>query len=353
MKTTEVLAMVGGHVDEELLLRNEYLAAENEILKSKLEGRIKFTDPERIRLAKISKRLGRKGLEGVPCIVKPDTLLGWHRDLVAKKCDGSKRRRYPGRPKVSPQVEQLVLRLANENPTWGYDRIQGALANLGHTISDQTVCNILERNGIPPAPQRGKNTTWSDFIRAHRDSMAAMDFFTVEVITSEGLSTIYVLTLICLANRKAHIAGFTKNPDAKWMTQIARNLTMADCGVLNGIRYLIHDRDTKFCSSSDQLLRWSGITPIKLPPRSPNLNAFVERLVRSIKEECLSKLLLFGEDGLKKALSEYVQHYHQERNHQGLENRLLFPEVQLSTKRPIERKQRMGGLLNFYYGCAA
>ena len=124
---------------------------------------------------------------------------------------------------------------------------------------------------------------------------------------------------------------------------------MADCGVLNGIRYLIHDRDTKFCSSFDQVLRWSGITPIKLPPRSPNLNAFVERLVRSIKEECLSKLLLFGEEALKKALSEYVQHYHHERNHQGLENRLLFPDVQLSSKGPIEQKQRMGGLLNFYY----
>ena len=149
MESTEVLAMVGGHVDEELLLRNEYLAAENEILKSKLNGRIRFTDPERIRLAKVSKRLGRKGLRGVPCIVKPDTLLRWHRELVSKKFDGSKRRRYPGRPKVSPQVEQLVVQLANENLTWGYDRIQGALANLGHTISDQTVCNILKRNGIP------------------------------------------------------------------------------------------------------------------------------------------------------------------------------------------------------------
>jgi putative transposase len=349
MESTEVLAMVGGHVDEELLLRNEYLAAENEILKSKLNGRIRFTDPERIRLAKVSKRLGRKGLRGVPCIVKPDTLLRWHRELVSKKFDGSKRRRYPGRPKVSPQVEQLVVQLANENLTWGYDRIQGALANLGHTISDQTVCNILKRNGIPPAPQRGKNTTWTDFIRAHKDSIAAMDFFTVEVITPEGLSTIYVLTLICLANRKVHIAGFTKHPNEKWMTQIDRNLTMADCGVLNGISYLIHDRDTKFCSSFDQVLRWSGITPTKLPPRSPNLNAFVERLVRSIKEECLSKLLLFGEEALKKALSEYVHHYHKERNHQGVENRLLFPEIQPTSKGSVERKQRMGGLLNFYY----
>jgi putative transposase len=224
---------------------------------------------------------------------------------------------------------------------------------LGHTISDQTVCNILVRNGIPPAPQRGKNTTWTDFIRAHKDSMAAMDFFTVEVITPKGLSTIYVLALICLANRKVHIAGFTESPNSKWMTQMARNLAMADRGVLNGIRYLIHDRDTKFCSSFDQVLRWSGINPIKLPPQSPNLNAFVERLVRSIKEECLSKLLLFGEEALKKVLSEYVQHCHKERNHQGLENRLLFPEAQPSTKGPIKRNQRMGGLLNFYYKKAA
>ncbi|MDP6116833.1 MAG: integrase core domain-containing protein [Planctomycetota bacterium] len=183
--------------------------------------------------------------------------------------------------------------------------------------------------------------------------MAAMDFFTVEVITPKGLCTIYVLVLICLANRKAHIAGFTKNPNSKWMAQMARNLTMAECGVLNGIRYLIHDRDTKFCSSFDQVLRWSGITPVKLPPQSPNLDALLERLVRSIKEECLSKLLLFGEGALKKALSEYVQHYHKERNHQGMDNRLLFPGPPLSAKGSIERNQRMGGLLNFYYRGAA
>ena len=150
MEPTETLVMVGHHVDEELLLRNEYLAAENEILKSKIEGLVRLTNPERIRLAKISKRLGRKGLERVPCIVKPDTLLRWYRDLVAKKFDGSKQRRGPRRPRVTPEIEELVVRFAEENPEWGYDHIQGALANLGHVICGETVGNILERNGIPP-----------------------------------------------------------------------------------------------------------------------------------------------------------------------------------------------------------
>jgi hypothetical protein len=148
MESSEVLAIVGGHVEEEILLRNEYLAAENEILKSKLDKRLRLTRAERVRLAKIGKRLGRKALAEVGCIVKPDTLLKWFRELVAEKFDGSKKRRSPGRPTVDPEIEKLVLRFAEENPGWGYDRIQGALANLGYEVSDETVGNILRRNGI-------------------------------------------------------------------------------------------------------------------------------------------------------------------------------------------------------------
>ena len=353
MEATEVLAIVGGHVEQELLLRNEYPVAENEILKSKIEGCVRLTSPDRIRLAKIAKRLGRKALEGVPCIVKPDTLLRWYRDLVAKKFDGSKQRRGPGRPRVTPEIEELVVRVAEEDPGWGYDRIQGALANMGHVICDETVGNILRRNGIPPAPDRKKNTTWTDFIHAHSGFIAAMDFFTTEVIIHDGLLTVYVLFVIRLASREVHVAGLTPHPDEEWMKQMARNLTMADAGFLDGTRYLLHDRDSKFCCSFEQILRWAGVTPVKLPAQSPNLNAIAERFVRSVKSECLSKLLLFGEGALRRALSEYVQHYHTERNHQGKGNQILFPENQSQSGGLVACKQRLGGVLKFYYREAA
>ena len=176
-----MLAYISGSVDEELLLRNEYLVAENRILRNQIQGCLRLTDGERRTLAEIGKRLGKRALEEIVSIVKPDTILGWHRRLVAKKFDGSKNRQYPGRPRVDADIEELVVRLAQENKSWGYDRIAGALANLGHEVSDQTVGNILKRHGIPPAPERKKTTTWTEFIRSHMDVLAATDFSTAEV----------------------------------------------------------------------------------------------------------------------------------------------------------------------------
>ena len=166
-KWVRLLAYVTGSVNQELVLRNEYLAAENRILKTKLPARLRLCNPERITLAEIGKRLGRKALCEVACVAKADTILAWYRRLIAEKFDGSKHRLYPGRPTVSPEVEALVVRMARENSGWGYDRIVGALANLGHTVSDQTVGNVLRRHGIAPAPQRGRTTSWKDFLSAH------------------------------------------------------------------------------------------------------------------------------------------------------------------------------------------
>ena len=176
MPWRKMLAYITGTVDEELLLRNEYLAAENRILRAKIRGRLLLTDPERATLACIGKRLGRKALEGLSAIVRPDTILAWHRKLIAKKFDGSAQRKKPGRPRVPRHVEQLVLRIAQENRGWGYDRIAGALANLGHDLCDETVGNILRRHGIPPAPERKQGTTWKEFIASHREVLAATDF---------------------------------------------------------------------------------------------------------------------------------------------------------------------------------
>ena len=236
-----MLAYISGSVDEELLLRNEYLVAENRILRNQIKGRLRLNDGERRTLAEIGKRLGKRALEAVANIVKPETILGWHRRLVAKKFDGSKNRHYPGRPRVDADIEELVVRLAQENKSWGYDRIAGALANLGHEVSDQTVGNILRRHGIPPAPERKKATTWTEFIRSHMDVLAATDFFTAEVWTQGGLVTYYVLFFMHLATRRVHIAGITPHPNEQWMTQVARNVTMADVGFLSSSRYLIHE----------------------------------------------------------------------------------------------------------------
>jgi transposase InsO family protein len=215
--------------------------------------------------------------------------------------------------------------MAKENRDWGYYRISGALANLGHEISDQTVGNVLRRHGLPPAPERKRTTTWGAFVRTHLALLAGTDFFTAEVLTPRGLVTYYVLFFIHLESRRVDIAGLTVNPNEAWMKQIARNATMEGCGALRDCRYLLHDRDTKYTQSFRAIIASGRVEPLALPAHSPNLNAYVERWVRSVKEECLSKVILFGERSLRRALNDYVEHFHAERNHQGKDNVLLFP----------------------------
>jgi transposase len=311
-KWVRLLTYVTGLVNQELLLQNEYLAAENRILRAHLPARLRLSDPERSTLAEIGKRLGRKALAQVACVAKPDTILAWYRKLVAHKFDGSKHRTYPGRPRIDPKLEALILQMARENTGWGYDRIVGALSNLGYRISDQTVGNILKRHGIAPAPKRSQNTTWKEFIRSHMAVLAGIDFFTVEVLTWRGLLTYYVLFFIHLESRRVSLAGMTRHPDQAWMQQMARNATDESWGYLNQRRYALHDRDTKFCPLFRATLNSGGIQPIQLPARSPNLNAFAERWVRSAKQECLSKLILFGEASLRRALTEFIDHFHAE-----------------------------------------
>jgi len=263
-------------VDQELLLRNEYLAAENRILKAQLKTRLRLTGAERATLAEIAHRLGRKALEDVGNTAKPDTIMGWYRRQVARKFDSSKSRRYPGRPRIDDEIEQWVLRMAKENSDWDYDRIVGAMANLGYRLSDQTVGNILQRHGISPAAERKHTTTWTDFIRAHMSVLAGTDFFSVEVLMLRGLVTYYVLFFIRLESRRVEAAGITRHPNEAWMKQIARNVTMDEWGFLEGCWYLIHDRDTKFTDSFRAIVQSSDIEPLKLSARSPNLNACAE-----------------------------------------------------------------------------
>src|SRR5947208_3362945 len=319
-----LLAYITGTVDQELLLRNEYLVTENRMLRNQITGRVRLTDGERKTLAEIGQKLGKQPLEEVATIVKPGTILGWYRKLVAQKFDGSTQRKAPGRPTIAPELEALVVRLAQENRSWGYDRIVGALANLGYTISDQTVGNILKRHGLPPAPERKITMTWKEFIRTHMDVLVATDFFTAEVWTLGGLVTYDILFFIHLGSRKVHLAGMTPHPHEAWMMQIARNLTMEQWGFLSAGQYLIHDRDGKYCPAFQQIIDTAGVKRVPLPARSPNLNAYAERWVRSVKEECLSRLILFGERSLRHALSQYTSHFYEERPHQGIGNIIPF-----------------------------
>ena len=354
MSWKKLLAYITGSVDQELLLRNEYLATENRLLRMRIPGRVRLSDGERTTLAEIGKRLGKQALAEVATIVKPETILAWHRKLVVQKFDGSQQRKALGRPQVDPELEALVVRLAQENRSWGYDRIAGALRHLGYTISDQTVGNILKRHGIPPAPERKKTTTWKEFIRVHMDVLVATDFFTTEVWTTAGLVTYYVLFFIHLASRRVHVAGVTPHPDQCWMVQIARNVTMEEWGFLTPGQYLIHDRDGKYCPAFQRIIDAADVTRVPLPPRSPNLNASAERWVRSVKDEGLSRMILFGERSLWHTLQHYVDHYHTERPHQGKGNVILLPAARrFARASPLRCRQRLGGLLKYYHRDAA
>ena len=351
-----LIAMAAGWLQRHQQQVIAYLQEENRVLKTQLgPQRLRLTDTERRRLAALAHPLGRTRLKAMATIATPDTLMRWYKRLIAQKFDGSTQRRSCGRPRVAEEVEQLVMRMAEENPTWGYRRIQGALANLGHHIDKITVRNILRRHHMEPAPQRRKGgMSWTQFLKMHWEVLAATDFFTVEVATWHGVVTYYVLVVMELATRRVHIAGITPHPTAAFMQQCARQLSDPFDGFLLGKRYLIHDRDTKYTQAFDALLKESGVEPILLPPRSPNLNAHCERFIRSIKEESLSQMVMLGERALYYAIHQYLAHYHHERNHQGLDNQLIIREEIIGCQTGhVVRRKRLGGLLSYYHRKAA
>jgi transposase InsO family protein len=245
--------------------------------------------------------------------------------------------------------------MAADNPTWGYRRLQGALANLGHHINKLTVRNLLRRHHLEPAQQRRKaGMSWAQFLKMHWDVLAATDFLTVEVATWHGLVTYYVLVVMDLATRRVQIAGIRPHPTGAFMQQCARQLTDPLDGFLLGKRYLLHDRDTKFTQAFDGLLKASGVEPVVSPPRSPNLNARCEWFVRSINEEALERMIMLGERSLYHVIHAYLTHYHRERNHQGLDNRLIAPERSVGCQTGhVIRRERLGGLLSYYHREAA
>jgi len=331
----------------------EYLQEEVKVLKEQLGKKPRLTDDQRRRLATKAKRVALQRLKEIAAIATPRTLLDWHQRWIASKYD-SHAKRSPGRPSTPGEVRELILSMAAENRTWGYTRIQGALQNLGHAIGRGTIAKVLQEAGVDPAPARQKRTTWKEFLRTHWDVLAAANFFSVEVWTAFGLVRYQVLFMIRLATRKVHIAGIVPEPHGPWMKQMARNLTDGLDGFLSGCRYLIHDRAGVFSEDFGMILQAVGIESVRLPARSPNLNAFAERFVRSIKESCLDRMVLIGESSLRRATSEFVLHYHAERNHQGLENKIIRPEfTPFPSEGALKCRKRLGGLLSYYYREAA
>jgi transposase InsO family protein len=289
-----------------------YLKAENRVLREQLQhrgGRVRFTEGQRHRLAAAAKALGRSILRKLETIVTPDTLPRWHRLLVARKYDGSEKRCRFGRPRIMRKVEELVARMARDNPRWGYTRIRGALWNLGHDVARTTIANILVRYHL---------------------------FFVMKIAT-----------------RQVKLAGIKHEPHGVWMEQIARNLTDAFEGFLRHYRYLICDRDPLYTTAFRNILFAAGVKTVRLPPRSPNLNPHAERFVLSIKSECLDRLILFSEKQLRNVVSQYVLHYHTERNHQGLDNRLLEDDKATRSEGQVLCRERLGGLLRYYHRKAA
>jgi len=283
-------------------------------------------------------------------LVQPETVLKWHRELVRRKWT-YRRRQAGGRPPIAAEVEALLLRLAAENPRWGYGRLQGELATLGHPLGRSTVRDVLKRRRVPPAPQRGRRaSTWRQFLAQHRDVVLACDFFTVETV---ALKTVYALFFLAIGTRRVHFAGCTAHPTAAWVTQQARNLTWTLQEGGQPVRFLIHDRDAKFPSAFDTVFAAEGVAVIRTPYRAPNANAYAERWVRSARAECLDHLLIASEAHLRRVLMEYVAHYNHARPHQGIEQQCPVALPAPVRDGPVRRRDRLGGLLHDYYREAA
>ena len=248
------------------------------------------------------------------------------------------------------EIRRLVVRMATDNPTWGYTRIRGALQNLDHRVARSTITKILKEQGIPPVPDRP--TSWRTFLCAHWGAIAAADFFTTEVWTAKGLVTYYTLFIIELESRWVRIAGCTPHPDEAFIVQVSRQLTAPSAGTLANVRVLICDRDTKWSPAVRGLLESAGVRVIHAPYRAPNANAYAERFVRSIKAECLDRMVPIGERHFRQMLLAFVEHYRHERNHQGLGNRLLARRSEATRGRRVRRRERLGGLLNYCHRAA-
>jgi hypothetical protein len=320
---------------EILVLRHELA------ILSRQRSRPRLTRADRALLAALSRSLPRAAWAA--SVFKPETLLRWHRQLVARRWTYS--HRMPGRPPIERSLRELILRLARENPHWGYKRIVGELKGLGISVSATAVRKVLQEAGLQPAPQRTQSS-WRAFLRAQAASTLACDFLTVDTMF---LQRIYVLFFISLATRRIEYVACSSNPDGRWVTQQARNLTM-EFADKQPFRFLIHDRDTKFSRAFDEVFRAESIKVIRTPVQAPNANAFAERWVRTVRADCLDRILILGRRHLEHVLRVYRCHYNEHRPHRALQ--LLPPNgrdpTPLSAPADLRRRDLLGGLIHEY-----
>jgi putative transposase len=310
-------------------------------------GRPRLRPLDRAFLAAAARVLPRERWDSF--LVTPQTLLRWHRELIRRKWT-YRTGRGPGRPLIDAEVRALVIRLARENPRWGYVRIQGELRKVGIRVGASTIRRVLRAHGLGPAPRR-HGPTWSEFLRAQAPGILATDFFTVETIR---LRTLYVLFFIELSTRHVHLAGVTAHPDSAWVTQQARNLAID--GWTEKVRFLLHDRDSKYSGPFDEAFRTEGVDVIRTPYRAPRANAFAERWVRTVRAECLDWTLVHGRRHLERVLRVYTSHYNRGRPHRGLD--LAPPEGDYPAHSlhgsavKLRRREFLGGLIHEYKAVA-
>jgi|ETNmetMinimDraft_26_1059896.scaffolds.fasta_scaffold43625_2 hypothetical protein len=343
-------------IDKELYKAIDYLREQVRVLvehQEKQNKRIILTNSQRMRVAAKAKRLSRKMLEQCTELFTPDAVIRWYNKLIAEKYDGSGKRGKVGRPPITAEIVNLVIKFKKENPRWGYEKIKDQIEYLGFRISKTSVKNILIENGYDPEPDLTVRSTWHEFLNSHWDVMAACDFFTVELLVRGQLIRCIVFFVIEFSKRKVFFAPIKLQPDGNYMRQVARILTDCEDGFLKGKSYLIHDRDPLYRSKGfHDILRSSGVEPIKLPAKSPDLNSIAERFVKSVKYECLNYLILSSVQQLEYTLVQYQQYYHHERIHQSL-GRIIEPTHKIDETAEIQCIERLGGLLKSYHRLAA
>jgi putative transposase len=347
---TFIVVAVAGWMNRQQQEVISYLQEENRILREKLGGkRLLLNAEQKRRLAVKGKALGRRLLEQFGTLFSPDTILRWHRWLIARKYDGSAHRGKPGpAPRKANLIRKLVLQMAEQNPSWGYGHIHGELKGLGYDVSWQTVRRVMLDHGLLPDPDKPYKTTWKTFLKSHWESIAAADFFTVEAWTLGGPQRFLVFFVLELSTRKVEVVGIHADPCEAQMLQWARDLTDPDDGFLKDERILIHDRDPLFTKKFKETLKATGVRGLKLPRWSPNLNAHCEAWVRATTSECLNKMILFGEKHVRYVIENYVEHYLTERPHRVLGHRVVEPEAPMPSEGPVLCRERLGGLLKTY-----